>query len=184
MRSAERGGLETVTFAELDHRSAELRDRIAAQVQPGDFVMLSGRNSIAWIVALFAISQAGAVPVPLDAEMSEELLALILNELAPVPSWPTASSSNGPRAWAGCASRSTPRQTTRRPLRATPTPVVEPKPDSLAVVIYTAGTTGRPKGVMLSHRNLSSNVRAVIDASALTPTTPCSSRSRSTTRSR
>ncbi len=83
MRSAERGGLETLTFAELDHRSAELHDRIAAQVLPGDFVMLSDRNSIAWIVALFAISQAGAVPVPLDAEMSEDLLALYSERTRP-----------------------------------------------------------------------------------------------------
>jgi long-chain acyl-CoA synthetase len=37
-----------------------------------------------------------------------------------------------------------------------------PAPDDLAAIVYTSGTTGRPKGVMLSHRNIVSNVYAVL----------------------
>ena len=36
-------------------------------------------------------------------------------------------------------------------------------PDSLAAIVYTSGTTGRPKGVMLTHRNVVSNVQAVLE---------------------
>ncbi len=38
-----------------------------------------------------------------------------------------------------------------------------PGPDDLAAVVYTSGTTGRPKGVMLTHHNVLSNVKATLD---------------------
>jgi len=40
--------------------------------------------------------------------------------------------------------------------------VVAPKADDLAAIVYTSGTTGKPKGVMLTHRNVMSNVKAVM----------------------
>jgi len=45
----------------------------------------------------------------------------------------------------------------------------EPAPDSLAMLLYTSGTTGVPKGVMLSHANLLANAEAVVDYLQLTP---------------
>lgn len=41
-------------------------------------------------------------------------------------------------------------------------PGITPKPDDLAVILYTSGTTGQPKGVMLTHRNLYSNAAAAV----------------------
>ncbi|MGB0768405.1 MAG: class I adenylate-forming enzyme family protein [Phycisphaeraceae bacterium] len=45
-----------------------------------------------------------------------------------------------------------------------------PRDDDLAVLLYTSGTSGKPKGVMLSHRALDANVRAIIDHAELGPT--------------
>src|SRR6185436_16554490 len=43
------------------------------------------------------------------------------------------------------------------------------RPDDLATIVYTSGTTGRPKGVMLSHRNIVSNTIASMHAIAVKP---------------
>jgi long-chain acyl-CoA synthetase len=48
--------------------------------------------------------------------------------------------------------------------RTEPEPSAAPSPDALAAIVYTSGTTGRPKGVMLSHRNVVSNVHSIMAA--------------------
>ncbi|MBR0967052.1 long-chain fatty acid--CoA ligase [Bradyrhizobium diazoefficiens] len=50
-----------------------------------------------------------------------------------------------------------------------PLPDVAVKPDDLAAIVYTSGTTGRPKGVMLSHDNVIANVKAIAHRIAASP---------------
>jgi len=148
---------------------------VASGVGPGDRVALLSRTRLEWPLVDLAILMAGAVTVPVYETSSVEQLRWILGDsgarLAVVE---TAAQRDRCAAAAPASS-------------ACSTPVViddggldflarlgEPVPDrilderlaalgpeSLATILYTSGTTGRPKGCMLSHGNLLGNVRQV-----------------------
>ena len=145
-------GLVRSSFREVKGRSMAVAVRLAALgVVQGDRVILSGKNHPDWPIALFGLLRLGAVAVPLDPNLEPEAAVRIaersgakaaildaharthLGEL-PCPTLDLHDASG-----LGAIGR---------------IPTVEIAPDDLALLIYTSGTTGEPKGVMLSHDNL------------------------------
>ncbi len=128
-------------------------------VGKGDRVLLWGPNMPQWVMAFFGVVRAGAVAVPLDvrsapdfvsrvSRLTEPSLALASrrSDTTPIGEVPVAHLEDLDQRVAGC-----PRE---------PAPV-DVGPDDLAEIMFTSGTTGDPKGVMLTHRNVVSNARAV-----------------------
>ena len=158
--------LEAVTFRELELRAAGAAAQLASTVDRGDFVLIGGRNSIPWVVALHALLLRGAIPVPVDTEMPSDALNSILGELQP-------AAVIGDETFLARVSGSSGKKITLDEVHDWPAadavPVLDPpaQPDELAVLLYTGGTTGRPKGVMLSHRNLVHGVNATVDGGDL-----------------
>ena len=139
------------TYAELHRRilacAAVLR---ANALQPGEPVLIQGSESADWVEALFGILWAGGVVVPLDAGTPDDLRARIAHAvgarliLAP----PRVEPPRG-------AGRINLGSWTNAP--PVPDPPASPGLDGRAEVIFTSGTTGDPKGVILTHGNLLSD---------------------------
>jgi len=163
LQRTEAEGLSRLSFRDLRLAALHLASRLRAEgVGPGDRVLLSGKNHPAWPVSLFGILYAGATVVPFDPALDAASLANIAR----------ASRARILIADAGVALGAEGLGLTILDLhgaldrsvwsKAAPAPPAEPRqPEDLALLIYTSGTTGTPKGVMLSHRNVTSLVAAL-----------------------
>jgi acyl-CoA synthetase (AMP-forming)/AMP-acid ligase II len=118
-------------------QAAELVDRwaggIAASISPGDRVVLATANGYDQLLLSLAVSRAGGIAVPVNAQMREDEIEHVIADAG------ADLVVRGPADVSGHA-----------PLGR----VVTSRPTDLAALFYTSGTTGRPKGVELSHRGL------------------------------
>lgn len=123
---------------------------------PGDRVVLWMENSAALLESMFACWTAGLAAVPVNAKLHPNEVAHIATDCAARLAIVTPGLATGANAIAqgGCEVICAGTAEYRRLLDADPIPPAATQPTDLAWIFYTSGTTGRPKGAMLSHRNL------------------------------
>jgi len=179
------GDDQAASWAELARRAEAAAARLAGLgVRPGERVALFGLNSVDYLVALFGVARLGAVAVPLNALLTPPEIAWQLTDAGAValvgeagaagrldeaaalagftgprlgllwaaPGWPALEDGGGPAAPDVAAGLGPP-----------------PGPDDVFEILYTSGTTGHPKGVMLSHRSMASEADAVASYWAARP---------------
>ena len=128
---------------------------LAAGLRPGDRVAIHAPNSAEFLQAYFAAAYAGVILCPLNTRLAERELAAILASAGAK----LVLTLDPVAAVAGIAAR------TCDDVRAGHEPLtaaLPPGDDAVAHLYYTSGTTGRPKGVMLTHRNVVSHALGAI----------------------
>jgi len=139
----------TRTFGELDASSSALGAGLVEElgIKPGDRVAILDKNSDDYLELLFALDKAGAVGVPVNWRLTANEVGKVVDDAAPVAlvvgeEFRTSADQVGCRVLG---------------FGELPRDGADPRRDSEEAVtwqLYTSGTTGLPKGAMLSNRNL------------------------------
>jgi len=175
----------TTSYAELDGCASSFAATLRELgVKRGDSVAIALDGDVDYLIAYYGALMAGGVAVPLCADTRREPLVQALRQAdarVVVLDGPSVRLLDGQgdalpelRAVVARDGAGTPhpgpwaqvpyRQAVANPTRWRDRQVTA---DDLASIVYTSGTTGQPKGVMLSHRNLVANVRSIVEYLAL-----------------
>jgi acyl-CoA synthetase (AMP-forming)/AMP-acid ligase II len=146
------GPPRATSFRDLDEASnAYARGLVRSGLQPGDRVGILSPNHVQFVVALFGAMRAGVVPVPINIKLPADTVSYILVDAAVrlvfaepelkrlIPDGiDVVFFGRGADGFEGF-------------LDSGPFQAFEPAPDSVAIQPYTSGSTGLPKGVLLTH---------------------------------
>lgn len=153
----------TLTYGEALGKIEALAAWLNAQgVKKGDHVAVSGKNSPEWAVSYLAVLFAGATVIPIDYGLHDAEIENLLKTSSPKVFFVDEEKIEhftGFKA-AGKVYSLSPKYTDRYVYSLATEKKVQIEPSvetDLAAIMFTSGTTGNPKGVMLTHRNLVSD---------------------------
>ncbi len=166
--------IERLSYEELDRMVDEVAwGLLALGLQPDDKVAFLAENRPEWVAVYFAVQRAGGVSVPLDPQLGVSEVRHLLNQSEAKFVFTSAryadlvtEAVNGAEQIqrviffdpnANGTERSMTFEELRELGRASTREFPKRNLDDLAAIIFTSGTTGVSKGVMLTHRNLASN---------------------------
>ena len=139
--------------------------RVAALLQQrgvakGDQVILWAPNSPQWVIAFFGCLRAGAVVIPLDLRSAPDYVERVIARTEPKVA---ITSRLTPDDGVDLGVPRIDLEVLESEVAGLGDPLdVDIAPGDLAEIMFTSGTTGDPKGVMLTHRNLTANIEGII----------------------
>ncbi len=141
----------SMTYAELDAASNRFAHLLAGRgVGVGDTVALLMSRSVGAVTAMLAVLKCGAAYLPIDPGLPPERIGFMLTDAGPVAAIASAEFADRLAGFGGAVIDVDDPRIDSHPTTA----MAAATPDDLAYVIYTSGTTGVPKGVGLTHANV------------------------------
>ncbi len=156
----------TLTYADLERESAIVATWLQEQgVQPNQLVAIVMAKSWEQVAAVLGVLRAGAAYLPLDPVLPKKRLDYLFEHgnikyILSLPCW------NESIEWPAYAKTFIIFDGTcmaKKDLLKTKQPVRKAKSNDLAYVVYTSGSTGLPKGVMISHKSALNTIDSIID---------------------
>ena len=143
------GAATYLTYRQWADRSRRLAGNLAAMCAPGDRVAIAMSNQPEFLEALCAIWHAGLVAVPMNAKLHADEFRYIIEQSGATLILASPDRAEDVARWGRTVS--TGGAEWRSLFHGDGIDVVPRQPDDLAWLFYTSGTTGRPKGAMLTH---------------------------------
>ncbi len=182
-------GKKPLTYYQVGEKVRQLRDQLTQNgINKGDKVVLLAQNMPHWGVSYLAVTSMGAVVVPVLIDFTaEEIFKILQHSEAKgiIVSEKQAHKLSGglpdkvkfailmdnfaPLSLGNLELNGSVVEAKATPNTVAGKPAGEPSENDLAAILYTSGTTGKPKGVMLSHKNILSNAANTLDMQPVVP---------------
>ncbi|KAK8119947.1 nonribosomal peptide synthase GliP-like protein [Apiospora kogelbergensis] len=150
-------GTETLTYSDLLSLSGRASAHLALYIKPGDVVCVHADRTVSWIVAIYAVLEAGGIYCPLDADLPGAVRDQIFSQsgsrvfIGPNKSSPKTQRPNG---WTLPLEELLGRSNNQEAVKTVKGGIVSIGPKAGAYVCFTSGSSGSPKGVLCSHQSL------------------------------
>ena len=148
------------SYAQLWQESGQVATMLQRHgLKKGDQAILWGPNCPQWVLAFFGCIRAGVILVPLDVRSAPDYVERVVSRTEPSVAF---TSRFTPKGEVDLGVPEITLEELEEAIYGLPQPEdVEINSDDLVEIVFTSGTTGNPKGVMLTHRNLLANVEGV-----------------------
>lgn len=160
----EGGSKNTLSYSQVEQKVKELASWLTEKgIQKGDRIAVSGKNSPQWGLVFLASLAAGTTICPIDYALHEEEIKNLLNTAKPKfffvdeEKFPTFDAQNAEYKVYSLSPKFPEKYVYSLKPNSIEHDFRSAKEDDLAAILFTSGTTGNPKGVMLTHKNLVSD---------------------------